>query len=263
MAITVRMAIIIEIINQLPVNLTIIPVATQRHNISIRVRANRFFTEASMQYPTQAYGLWSLVVINSIIFIFFAFTFFKPQTSRDWRTLGAYSAFIVALFSEMYGFPLTIYLLSGWLQEKWPDVNWMTHDSGHLLETMLGWKTNPHFGPWHLLSFVFIGSGFWLLAVAWTQLYHAQRHHRLATHGIYSYIRHPQYVGFIAIMLGFLLQWPTILTLLMFPVLVVMYIRLAKTEEQSALREYGEKYLSYMSSVPGFIPRLEKIREIL
>lgn len=120
------------------------------------------------------YGLWSLVVLNSAIFIFFAFSFFKPQTRRDWRSFGAFSAFLVALFTEMYGFPLTLYFLSGWLQSQYPDVNWLAHDSGHLLEMLFGWKGSPHFGPFHLLSTVFIGLGFYLIAAGWRTLYAAQ-----------------------------------------------------------------------------------------
>ena len=87
------------------------------------------------------YGLWLLAFVNAAIFIFFAFSFFKPRTKRDWRSFGAFSAFIVALFAEMYGFPLTIYFLSGWLQSHYPGVDWFTHDAGHLLEKMFGWKT--------------------------------------------------------------------------------------------------------------------------
>ncbi len=203
-----------------------------------------------------AYGLWSLVLINSAIFIFFAFTFFKPQTKRDWRSFSAFSGFLVALFAEMYGFPLTIYLLSGWLQSKYPNVDWFSHDAGHLLEMMFGWKANPHFGPFHLLSFAFIGGGFVLISAGWKRLYEAQRQHRLATTGIYAYVRHPQYVGFILVMFGFLVQWPTLLTLAMFPVLVFMYVRLARTEERDAVREFGDQYRAYMAQVPGFIPRL-------
>ena len=128
-----------------------------------------------------AYGLWLLVVINSAIFIIFAFSFFKPQTARDWRSFGAFSAFLVALFTEMYGFPLTIYFLSGWLQSRFPEIDWFAHDSGHLLEMLFGWKANPHFGPFHLLSFAFIGGGFILLSAAWKVLYAAQHSHTLAT----------------------------------------------------------------------------------
>lgn len=203
-----------------------------------------------------AYGLWSLVLLNSAVFIFFAFSFFKPKSPRDWRSFGAFSAFIVALFTEMYGFPLTIYLLSGWLQSRYPDVNWLSHDAGHLLEELFGWRANPHFGPFHLLSFVFVGGGFTLIAVGWRVLYEAQRRGALATTGIYARIRHPQYAGFVLVMFGFLLQWPTLLTAAMFPVLVFMYWRLARHEEREALAEYGEAYTRYMREVPGFIPRL-------
>lgn len=206
-----------------------------------------------------AYGLWSLVIVNAAIFIFFAYTFFKPQTPRDWRSFSAFSAFLVALFAEMYGFPLTIYFFSGWLQSRFPDVNWFSHDAGHLLEMMFGWKANPHAGPFHILSFVFIGGGFILISAAWKALYDAQRARTLGTTGPYSYVRHPQYVGFILVMFGFLLQWPTILTLTMFPVLTVMYVRLARTEEQDARREFGDAYVRYAAEVPGFVPKLSRI----
>jgi len=202
-----------------------------------------------------AYGLWSLVIINSAIFIIFAYSFFKPRTTRDWRSFGAFSAFLVALFTEMYGFPLTIYLLSGWLQSHYPDVDWFSHDAGHLLKMMFGWKANPHAGPFHLLSFAFIGGGFILISVAWKALYEAQQTRSLATTGPYSYVRHPQYVGFVLVMFGFLLQWPTILTLAMFPVLVGMYVHLAHQEERDARAEFGDAYDRYAARTPGWVPR--------
>jgi methanethiol S-methyltransferase len=201
------------------------------------------------------YGLWSLVLVNALIFIVFAFSFARPRTTRDWRSFGAYSAFIVALFTEMYGFPLTIYLLSGWLSSRFPGVDWLSHDAGHLLEMLFGWEANPHFGPFHLLSTAFIVAGFWLLAKSWPVLYAAQRAHRVADSGPYARIRHPQYVGFVLIMFGFLLQWPTLITVLMFPVLLVVYARLARREEQDALAAFGEAYRAYMASTPAFVPR--------
>lgn len=203
-----------------------------------------------------AYGLWGLVILNSVIFIGFAFSFFKPQTKTDWRSFSAFSAFVVALFVEMYGFPLTIFMFSGWLANKYPGVDFLSHDSGHLIHTLLGLKGNPHWDVFHILSNMFIFGGFIALSGAWHILWKAQRQHRLAITGIYARMRHPQYVAFVAIMLGFLLQWPTLPTLVMFPILAFMYIRLALHEEKIAEAEFGDEYRRWAAVTPRFFPRL-------
>lgn len=203
-----------------------------------------------------AYGLWPLVILNAGVFIIFAFSFTRPHTARDWRSFGAFSAFLLALFTEMYGFPLTIYLLSGWLGSAFPGISLLSHNTGHLWETLLGWKGDPHLNPLHILSDVVIFAGFILLASAWEKLYKAQRTRTLATKGPYAYVRHPQYGGFMLIMIGLLLQWPTLLTLLMFPILVTMYVRLAHREERESATAFGEAYSMYAASTPAFFPHL-------
>lgn len=202
------------------------------------------------------YGFWLFAAANAALFIAFAFSFARPLNARDWRSFGAFSAFIVALFAEMYGFPLTIYLLSGWLQARWPGVNWFSHDAGHLPEMMFGLGINPHFGLFHLLSTVMIIGGFWLVAAAWPVLFRAVRTGRLATTGPYARLRHPQYAGFILIMTGFLFQWPTLVTLVMYPVLVAMYVRLAYGEEREAAARFGQEYAAWQARVPGWFPHL-------
>ena len=215
-----------------------------------------------MDTEAPAYGLWAIVFLNAAVFIIFAFSFFRPQSKRDWRSFGAFAAFIVALFAEMYGFPLTIYLLSGWLGSRYPGLDLFSHNAGHLLETLLGWQGDPHFAPPHLLSYVLIGGGFILLSAAWDVLYKAQREHRLAVSGPYARVRHPQYIGFVLIMLGFLFQWPTLLTLIMFPILVLMYVRLARREERDAIAEFGQAYADYAAATPAFFPHLSTLSSI-
>lgn len=202
-----------------------------------------------------AYGHWQLVIVNALIILVFAFSFFRPQTRRDWRTFGGFSAFIIALFTEMYGFPLTIYLLSGWLTRHFPRIDWFSHDSSHLLQTLLGWSGNAHIGPLHLVSNLLIMGGLVLLVAAWRVLYRAQRSGTLACSGPYAVIRHPQYAAFLMVMIGFLIQWPTLPTLIMFPVLAVVYVRLAKREEKEAFENLGEAYRRYAAKVPRFIPK--------
>jgi len=211
-----------------------------------------------MNNETPAYGLWFLVIFNSAIFLMFAYSFFKPQTARDWRTYSAFAAFIVALFVEMYGFPLSIYLMSGWLQTRYPNLDLLSHNSGHLWSTLSGERGDPHFGPLHIASYVFLGFGFYLLSSAWNVLYHAQRSKALATSGPYARIRHPQYVAFVLILLGFLLQWPTLLTLIMFPILLVMYARLAVTEEAEMRKQFGAEFDAYTVRTPRFFPSIRQ-----
>ena len=202
------------------------------------------------------YGLWPLVIINAAVFIIFAFSFARPCTRRDWRSFGAFSAFLIALFTEMYGFPLTIYLLSGWFGNRFPNLEMFSHNAGHLWQTLLGWQGDPHLSPLHWLSDGLIAVGFILIGTAWPVLYKAQRAHQVAMTGPYAYVRHPQYLGFILIMIGFLIQWPTLITLIMFPILVTMYVRLARREEREARAEFGEAYATYAVRTPAFFPRL-------
>lgn len=202
------------------------------------------------------YGLWSLVVINSAIILFLAFSFWRPKTKRDWRAFGGFSAFIIALFTEMYGFPLTIYLLSPWLQRHFPGTNLLSHDFGHLWNDSIGWKGDPHLSPFHIASNLLIFGGIWVLWSSWRVLLAAQRAGEVATTGPYGHIRHPQYAAFILAMLGFFLQWPTIVTAAMFPILWVLYVRLAISEERDSVERFGASYLRYAEHTPRFFPQI-------
>ncbi len=208
-----------------------------------------------------AYGLWGSVLANIIVFSLFAFSAFKPKTKRDWRTLGAFMAFLVALFSEMYGVPLTIYFLTSILGNKYPVLDPYIHLNGHLWVALSGGSTTVYY-ILHPLSNILIILGLIVISLGWKAIHAGQG--ELVDYGLYKYIRHPQYTGFFLMIIGFLVQWPTIITLLMAPVLFIVYIRLAKREEDDVIQVFGDKYLEYRDSVPAFFPnRMINIKEVL
>jgi len=204
------------------------------------------------------YGNWLLVLFNIVLFLYFIKAAFRPRTKTDWTTYRTFGAFIVALFAEMYGFPLTIYLLTSYFGNNFLGLDF-THNSGHLLNGLLGLKGDAHFSPIHIFSNVFIIGGLIMLSSAWSVLYQASKRGVLAITGAYRYMRHPQYFAFILIILGFLLQWPTLITLIMAPVLIIRYVTLAKSEEKQMIAKFGPVYREYRSKTPSFFPSLKFI----
>jgi len=198
-----------------------------------------------------AYGMWVVAAFNVGLFLFFFMSFLPPKGFAEWRNLGVVAAFLVALFSEMYGFPLTIYLLTGWLGEAYPVLQPFSHKFGHLWVVVFGGSDLA----WALVmggSLALMLAGYILLSKGWRQVHGARG--RLVIDGLYAFVRHPQYTGLFLVIIGFLVQWPTLLTVLMAPVLLYAYVRLARAEERHMLQQFGEQYAEYMHRVPAFFP---------
>jgi len=200
-----------------------------------------------------AYGMWLVAAVNIIVFLFFTLRFLKPKDGIEWRNMSMLTIFFATLFAEMYGFPLTIFILVSWLGDTYPVVEPFNDKFGNLWVVLFG----SFDLVWFLimtLSISLILMGYALLLKGW-KLIHAARG-GLVTDGVYAYARHPQYTGLFLVIIGFLLQWPTLPSIILAPVLFYVYTQLAKSEEQNIRQEIGEIYEKYAQTVPTFFPPL-------
>lgn len=206
-----------------------------------------------LQTGTETYGIWPAALVSIGIFIFFVLSYIKPKKKVEWHSMGTYSAFVIALFTEMYGFPLTIYILTSVFGSKYPVLDPFSHLNGHLWVALAGGSM----AVWvlvMLVSNIAMFGGLWLMGKAWKQIHRGQG--ELVTSGLYRHVRHPQYSALFLITVGMLIQWPTIITVVMWPIMMFMYYRLARREEREMENNFGDEYIAYRQQVPMFFPRL-------
>lgn len=207
-----------------------------------------------------AYGMWVVAAFNVGLFLFFILSFIKPTKNIEWRNMGIVTAFLVALFAEMYGFPLTIYLLTGWLGDAYPVLQPFNHKYGHLWVVVFGGSTLA----WIVvmgLSLFFMVIGYSLMSKGWRQIHGA--HEELVINGLYAYVRHPQYTGLFLLIVGFLIQWPILLTVIMAPILIYAYIHLSRSEETVVQKNFGQAYIQYAKNTPMFFPSFNQWKSFL
>jgi len=194
-------------------------------------------------------GAWGLAVIMILVASWFLYRYLAPKSWREWAGAGLVQAFLIALYAEMYGFPLTIYLVARFSGLDRVDLNaslWSTvlgvGEAGMLISMLLGY------------ALLFAGLGIFIQG--WRELHRAHRENRLATDGLYGLIRHPQYTGlFIGLFGEGVVHWPTLFSVAVFPVIVLAYVLLARREERQLLEQFGEQYRAYRRRVPMFFPR--------
>ena len=195
-------------------------------------------------------GAWSLAVIMIVIASWIFYRYFAPKTWREWAGAGLVQAFIIALYAEMYGFPLTIYFLVRFFGIDSPNLNanlWSSllgiGELGMMISMVLGY------------ALLFVGIG--LFIQGWRELYKARQQNRLVTTGLYRFVRHPQYTGlFIGLFGEGVVHWPTLFSIVILPIIVLAYYLLARSEEKKVIEQFGDEYRDYSARTPMFIPRI-------
>lgn len=210
-----------------------------------------------MTEPIAHSGAWIVAIVVIGLVSWMLYRYLAPKTWREWASAGLVQAFIIALYAEMYGFPLTIYLL----------VRFFGLDRGHLNANL--WSSLVGVGETGMLISMLVGYAFVIVGIGlfmqgWRQVYVARQERRLARGGLYDLVRHPQYTGlFLALFGEGVVHWPTFFSVAVFPVIVLAYALLARREERQMVARFGDEYRAYQREVPMFIPRRKDWRQFL
>jgi len=195
---------------------------------------------------------WPYALLIIVLMSWGLYHFLAPAGWRERAGAGVVQAFIIALYAEMYGFPLTVYLLASFLPQKLP----LVHSSGHLWSALLGaGETGAVIET--LIGYSILTVGALLIVKGWVRIHFAEG--QFTDSGPYRLLRHPQYAGIFLIVLGEIIDWPTILTIILAPIIFGMYIRLAQREESALIAKFGKEYSRYQQCVPMFIPAWRKL----
>lgn len=200
--------------------------------------------------------LWPYAILMIVIASWVLYHFLAPASWRDWASAGLVQSFIIALYAEMYGFPLTIYFLTSVLPIKIP----LLHNSGHLWATLMGYGLLGQ-GIEMILGYAFVVIGLGLIIRGWVRVYFERA--LLITNGVYSVVRHPQYTGIFLAVFGQLVHWPTLATLALAPLIVLAYVHLARREEKQMIERFGEAYVAYRQRTPTFFPQWRHFHRLL